>query len=159
MGAGSGGRERSRFVQVLASFQDKEKIIDREEQGTRTRHKMLKGIDLMKSSSAACVSDLRFACTPRFGIIILRPDPCFLPIRQVLSESFKVSVLVPISLLEQRKQWIPERRIHSNTLAGLIGTHTLTCERLLEQGLLIRATAVEDTSGCHPGRILASLSP
>ena len=73
--------------------------------------------------------------------------------------AFKVSVLVPVSLLQKLQQRVAESRIHANALARMVAANTMACETLFEQSLLESTATVEMTWRRHARWIRSSLAP
>ena len=73
--------------------------------------------------------------------------------------ALEVSVAIPVALLEEAKEGVPQSGIHADATAGMVAADAVTREALFEERFLVRAPAVEVARGRHPRRVRPPFSP
>lgn len=71
----------------------------------------------------------------------------------------EIAVLVAVALHEQLEQRVAQSGVHPNALAGVVAADAVAREALLEECLVVRAPAVQESRGRIARREHAPLAP
>jgi predicted NAD/FAD-dependent oxidoreductase len=72
--------------------------------------------------------------------------------------SLEVAIAISIALFKELKEGIAECRVHAHAVAWVVAANAVPGKALFEEGLVVRATAVEHAWRGMPSGVLTSLA-
>jgi hypothetical protein len=73
--------------------------------------------------------------------------------------AIKVSITIPVAVLEQLQERVPQPGVHANALSRVITADSVACEALLKECFVVCAATVQVAGGGHARRVDPTLTP